>query len=235
MSISNCVIELFLDIIELVRFIFFAGFGGIAVGRKRGPERVALSFRCEPGRMKDIQEAAVLLGTDANGVLNDLVIEGLPGLLGRAKKRHEELLSARKAMDYDLAVISDPLLRRLLLAGRAAGEGDRQSAMEAEAGKAYGEPYPTPDMLAKRACEIDDILQRRHQLSLMTENRRGWSLEEAERKQLGNAAERLDGQLTVLLEDWRKFVHPEDQTAGAGSGKDAEAKKATPRKRTPRG
>jgi hypothetical protein len=197
------------------------------MGRKRGPNRVALSFRCEPERMRDIQEAALLLGTDANGVLNELVSAGLPALLDRAQKRHQALLDARSAKDYDLTEIGDLLLRRLLLVGRVAGPGERQEVMRIEAKREYKAKYPTPDQLAARAGAIDDVLWRLHQLRLMIHNQQGWVLNDAERAQLEKTAERLHGELERQLADWQEFVFPNEPAGGGAAQKSS--KRTAPR------
>ncbi len=182
--------------------------------------------------MKDIQEAAILLGTDANGVLNELVSAGLPDLLKRARARHEDLLTARTAKDYDLAPINEPILRAMLLAGRAAGEVGRNSAMKEVAKKVYREPYPTPEMLGERAADIDGLLQQLFQLSLMLGNRRGWALEVGEQKQFNAANVRLQGKLKALLDEWERFVYPQGRPEAEGAQSTTSTKKAARGKRT---
>jgi hypothetical protein len=148
-------------------------------------------------------------------------------LLHRVRERHEQLLQARIAKDYDLGAVDEPVLKAVLLAGRVASSAERAEAMQDAARKTYPQPYPTPGALAARAEPIDDALQRLFQLELMVGNQHGWALPEAERKPLEKTRGRLRGELAELLKEWEKFLYPEGRPHAAPSGNESAVKEGS--------
>jgi hypothetical protein len=102
------------------------------------------TFRCNAEMAGQLSQAAAWLHTDVNGVLTRLALRGLPLLLHEAEEAHKKYVAAQLLAPTDYLLPPDePLLRRLIVAGRTSELPDKRASMMETAKKEFRAAQPT--------------------------------------------------------------------------------------------
>lgn len=163
-----------------------------------------ITFRCDQMTFEQLTTAAGLLKEDVNGVVNRLVIDGLPSLLRIAREANQRFLAASLKPDVDYLPECDEMLRRILIAGRLAGRDRMESEMELAVRKSYKQAYPTREMIVAKAHAIESVIQRLFLAERMGREAADLNAEEA--KSIGRVAERIRAELANRVADWTVWL-----------------------------
>lgn len=147
-------------------------------------------------------EAATLLGLDLSGLLNRLVRHGLPDVLDEARAEHARLLRTRLTPEHLHVPGDDPLLRRVILAGRKADRDERLAAMEDEARRARRPDDLPADQIARVAAELDDKARWLYQLRHMLYHSAHHTFARSEQDDFRKSEIRVAGEIDALLAQW---------------------------------
>lgn len=163
-----------------------------------------ITFRCDQMTFEQLTTAAGLLKEDVNGVVNRLVIDGLPSLLRDAREVNKRFLAALLKPHVDYLPECDDMLRRILIAGRMAGRDRMESEMELAVRKFYKQAYPTRAMIVARAHAIEVVIQRLFLAERMSREVADLSAEEA--MSIGKVADRIRVELANRVADWTVWL-----------------------------